>query len=1325
MKYQYHRWRSKLAYLRRQRRTTTRLAAMSAVAMSTSATASKYTNQVIFDTDSYPIGIDNRCSGCISHQASDFTGPLVDSNRTIKGFGGTKTKNVKIGTLVWRWADDQGLVHRFEIPGSYYVPQGQVRLLSPQHWAKSQKPKTSAREITTHDRVELHWNNGNNKLTVPLGKTDNVATLISAPGNQNFGTFCHAAEMEDETEFPQVALPAQLVSDDDSQTSRTSTSTAGPYPVETVNSEGEDSDIKPTTAINFENGRPTVNVIPNEIQFSPDTNAGAADTPQAKHKRHQSKEENTMSEMLRDHQRLGHISFDRIREMARQGLLPKRYVKCPTPACSACLYGKATRKKWRTKTPTRGNLDKRATHPGAVVSVDQLESPTPGLIAQMSGFMTKQRYKCATVYVDQASRLGYVHMQKSSSAEETIEGKRAFERYARDHGVRVEAYHADNGIFRAHKWVKECQDRGQALTYAGVNAHHQNGIAERRIRTLQELARTMLLHASKRWPKTVTTNLWPYALRMANEMLNQTPSMQDKRRRAPLQIFAGSDVSCELKDYKPFGCPAYCLDNDLQLQQPFHKWKARARLGIYLGSSPVHARNVALVLDRDTGYVSPQFHVTCDTSFRTVADDQKGAKWRLRKHFAIRPSPDHTAKREKTTPITIKPSSKPRKLRLMEQNDVERLRQRRKRQKTAQHEQGNLVSEGETDPNNTDHKSNDTINRPKNTDVPIDEIPNNEEQSTDHRRSRSGRQIRQRKRLIESMAAKITSQRRDGQPEGIVEGELLAYLAMDERTDPMAYKATTDPDTMYWHQAMKEPDRDEFVKASIKEVDDQINNGIFSIVPATEVPKGVKPLPAVWQMKRKRDIRSRKVKKWKARLNIDGSRMSPDQYDLTYAPVASWNSIRLLLALTTIHKWHTIQIDYVLAFPQAPVERELYMKIPVGFEVPGANPNDFVLKIHRNIYGQKQAGKVWNSYLVDKLKGLGFKQSTSDECVLYKGNVMYVLYTDDSILAGPDKAELEKVIEEIKASGLNITVEGDLQDFLGVRIDRNEDGTIALTQPQLIDQILSDLRMQDEDVRTKDTPATSSKILKRHQDEEKFDRSFDYRSVIGKLNYLEKGSRPDIAYISHQCARFSQDPRKPHADAIRWLGRYLKGTQTKGTIIRPDRQRELEVFVDADFSGNWDNTDTANPDTARSRHGYIITYGGCPIVWKSQLQTEIALSSTESEYTGLSYALREAIPIMDLLHELKDAGFAIRSHKAQVHCKVFEDNSGALEMAKVHKYRPRTKHLNVKLHHFRRYVDSKAISIHRIDTNDQPADILTKPVNVDVLRKHRKTIMGW
>ena len=138
------------------------------------------------------------------------------------------------------------------------------------------------------------------------------------------------------------------------------------------------------------------------------------------------------------------------------------------------------------------------------------------------------------------------------------------------------------------------------------------------------------------------------------------------------------------------------------------------------------------------------------------------------------------------------------------------------------------------------------------------------------------------------------------------------------------------------------------------------------------------------------------------------------------------------------------------------------------------------------------------------------------------------------------------------------------------------------------------------------------------------------------------------------------------------------------------------MHVDASFCGDWCPEEAARDrDTARSRHGYdIISYAGCPLLWKSQLQTEIALSSTESKYTGLSYALRDAIPIMRLMKEMKRHGFPIHTPHARVLCHVFEDNSGALEMARIHKYRPRTKHLNVRLHHFRHYVERKEISIH-------------------------------
>ena len=452
-----------------------------------------------------------------------------------------------------------------------------------------------------------------------------------------------------------------------------------------------------------------------------------------------------------------------------------------------------------------------------------------------------------------------------------------------------------------------------------------------------------------------------------------------------------------------------------------------------------------------------------------------------------------------------------------------------------------------------------------------------------------------------------------------------------------------------------------------------------------------------------------------------------EHYDLTYAPVVNWTSIRLLLSLVMVHSWHTQQLDYVAAFPQAPVERDLYMLLPKGFTIDGVdNPSDYVLHIHRNIYGQKQAGRVWFQYLRTKLLSIGFVQSEFDECVFYKGNILYVLYTDDSILAGPDKEEIQRTIEEMRSTDLDISIEGDLTDFLGVNIDRKTDGTIHLNQTKLIDQILHDTWMDKDNVKPKATPAASSKLLSRHPESPAFDGGFHYRSVIGKLNYLERCSRPEIGYITHQCARFSVDPKKEHGEAVRWLSRYLKGTRDKGLILKPDMSKSLEVHVDADFAGNWD-PELAGIDksTSRSRHGYVISYAGVPVTWKSQLQTEIALSSTESEINGLSYALREAIPIMELLKEMEQRGFDINPVIPKIHCKVFEDNTGAIEIAKVPKARPRTKHLNNRLFHFRSYVDSGEITIHQISTEDQMADILTKPLSQDLFQKHRKVLCGW
>jgi hypothetical protein len=221
-------------------------------------------------------------------------------------------------------------------------------------------------------------------------------------------------------------------------------------------------------------------------------------------------------------------------------------------------------------------------------------------------------------------------------------------------------------------------------------------------------------------------------------------------------------------------------------------------------------------------------------------------------------------------------------------------------------------------------------------------------------------------------------------------------------------------------------------------------------------------------------------------------------------------------------------------------------------------------------------------------------------------------------------------------------------------------------------------------------------------------------------------SREDISYAVHQCARFSGAPKKEHAKALKWPGRYLIATRDKGLIFNP-KDQSFDCHVDADFAGAWDKEEALeDPDTARSRSGFIISYANCHIIWTSKLQTTIALSSTEAEYVSLSLALRDVIPLMGLVKEMQAFGFDCHAAAPKVHCRAFEDNSGALEMATVlHKSRPRTKHINVGFHHFRSFVNSGAITIHDIDTTQQRADIMTKSVSVTLLQRHRMSIMGW
>jgi hypothetical protein len=145
------------------------------------------------------------------------------------------------------------------------------------------------------------------------------------------------------------------------------------------------------------------------------------------------------------------------------------------------------------------------------------------------------------------------------------------------------------------------------LSFCGVNAHFQNGKAEKKIRDLQDAARTSLLHAIRKWPKVITVNLWPYAMRYANDVNNSVPNKGETK--SPLEKFSGTQNRSSLHHFHHFGCPTYVLDSNLQANKSAgYKWKEQARLGVNLGYSPQHARSVHLILSLTSGCVSPQFH---------------------------------------------------------------------------------------------------------------------------------------------------------------------------------------------------------------------------------------------------------------------------------------------------------------------------------------------------------------------------------------------------------------------------------------------------------------------------------------------------------------------------------------------------------------------------------------------------------------------------------------------------------------------------------------------------------------------------------------------
>ena len=436
-----------------------------------------------------------------------------------------------------RYHCDTGLVHIVMIQGAYLIPEASTRILSPQHLAEQATDHYTSKNIT------LFWSQRRFTKTVPLDPRTNVGLTTTAAGTRSYRAFCATMNTQ-ETQETNI-FTTRLIPDDEEESFQPSDPVA-PHV----------QDEEPVAFPEQSNEAPVQGPMTTIVDFGP--------LPQVIPEDPESTSLNPHDELLRWHYCLGHLPFERIKQLARSGQLPKRILTCKKPFCAACQYEKMTKRPWRVKGDSK-QTTKVATRPGQIVSVDQLESNSPGLIAQLKDKLTQQRYKYGTVFVDKYSGYTFVNLQRRLTSEGTVQAKRAFELSSEQHGVKILHYHADNGRLADNAFINDCQRQGQGLSYCGVNTHFQNGIAERRIRDLHEQTRTSMLYAMSKWKRMILICLWPYAMRHANDVANATPKIGEEI--SPLEKFSGVKVVPKLRHFHAFGCPTYVLDNAIQSGQ--------------------------------------------------------------------------------------------------------------------------------------------------------------------------------------------------------------------------------------------------------------------------------------------------------------------------------------------------------------------------------------------------------------------------------------------------------------------------------------------------------------------------------------------------------------------------------------------------------------------------------------------------------------------------------------------------------------------------------------------------------------------------------------
>ncbi|GJR87630.1 putative ribonuclease H-like domain-containing protein [Tanacetum coccineum] len=370
------------------------------------------------------------------------------------------------------------------------------------------------------------------------------------------------------------------------------------------------------------------------------------------------------------------------------------------------------------------------------------------------------------------------------------------------------------------------------------------------------------------------------------------------------------------------------------------------------------------------------------------------------------------------------------------------------------------------------------------------------------------------------------------------------------------------------------------------------------------LPNGKRAIGTKWVFRNKKDERGIVVRN-KARLVAQGYTQEEGiDYDEVFAPVARIEAIRLFLAYASFMGFIVYQMDVKSAFLYGTIEEEVYVCQPPGFEDPQFP--DKVYKVEKALYGLHQAPRAWYETLSTYLIENGFRRGTIDKTLFIKkdkGDILLVQVYVDDIIFGSTKKSLCDEFEGLMHKRFQMSSMGELTFFLGLQVQQKKDG-IFISQDKYVVEILK--KFDFATVKTASTPMEPNKALIKDEEADSVDVHL-YRSMIGSLMYLT-ASRPDIMFAVCACARFQVTPKMSHLHAVKRIFRYLKGQPKLGLWYPRDSPFDLEAFSDSDYAG-------ASLDR-KSTTGGCQFLGKRLISWQCKKQTIVANSTTEAEYVA-------------------------------------------------------------------------------------------------------------